>query len=61
LTAAQAVLMANKAKLEQQNQIIEEQTEALRQLDAAKTRFFANVSHELRTPLTLMLPPSVPH
>jgi signal transduction histidine kinase len=53
--------MANKAKLEQQNQTIEEQTEALRQLDAAKTRFFANVSHELRTPLTLMLPPSVPH
>ncbi len=47
----------SKAKLAQQNQIIEEQAQALRQLDAAKSRFFANVSHELRTPLTLMLAP----
>lgn len=47
----------SKAKLAHQNQIIEEQTQALRQLDAAKSRFFANVSHELRTPLTLMLAP----
>ncbi len=47
----------SKAKLAEQNRIIEEQSQALRQLDAAKTRFFANVSHELRTPLTLMLGP----
>lgn len=33
------------------------QADELRQLDAAKTRFFTNVSHELRTPLTLMLGP----
>lgn len=29
----------------------------LKQLDAAKTQFFATVSHELRTPLTLILAP----
>ncbi len=32
-------------------------TEALAELDRAKTTFFSNVSHELRTPLSLMLGP----
>ena len=34
-----------------------ERTQALAELDRAKTIFFSNVSHELRTPLTLLLAP----
>ncbi len=45
------------SSLADKNKIIEQQAYELQQLDAAKTRFFANVSHELRTPITLMLGP----
>ncbi|MBK8563993.1 MAG: tetratricopeptide repeat-containing sensor histidine kinase [Saprospiraceae bacterium] len=45
----------SKAKLEQQNHIIEKQSLALRKLDDAKNRFFTNITHEFRTPLTVIL------
>jgi len=43
--------------LAEKNKIIQQQSEQLKSLDEAKSRFFANVSHELRTPLTLLTSP----
>lgn len=46
-----------KKILEEQKKLIQHQADQLKNLDATKTRLFANISHELRTPLTLILGP----
>ncbi len=50
-------LRNQKSALAKQYTLIQQQAEQLKQLDKAKSRFFANVSHELRTPISLILGP----
>ena len=46
-----------KKKIAEQYTLIKRQAEQLKNLDASKSRFFANVSHELRTPISLIQGP----
>lgn len=55
--AAQHRLRLSQQDIERANAELEASYERLRELDLAKSRFFANISHELRTPLTLLLSP----
>lgn len=50
-------LDAKHGQLQEANAQLEENNQKLRELDVAKSRFFANISHELRTPLTLLIAP----
>lgn len=53
----EALVARRTAELENERDVTNRQAEALRELDRARSRFFANISHEFRTPLTLTIGP----
>ena len=46
-----------EAEVQKRTLTIQQQTEELKAMDRARTRFFSNVTHEFRTPLTLIIGP----
>ncbi len=57
LENAQQKIEHSKDLIEAKNRQLEKQSHQLKDLDEAKSRFFANISHDFRTPLTLIMGP----